>query len=213
MRHPLIPFLIALLSLTIPATAAALTKNDIRERSLKRLDRAGEAIRAQGRQEQTGTPFGRPPQTGDEESPAPGAPADATAAQAGPPSAAGRGGHRSRIGHGRFSSENGSVPAVTPGGPALSLPDHGRKKPRLPGVFFPTRAATRSGQSVRPTPGGQAAGPGPVPAGPDGGRCERPPQGPGTPGFGDNPGPHRPGFLQQPGQRPKRPGKPEKGPG
>lgn len=81
MRHPLIPFLIALLSLTIPATAAALTKNDIRERSLKRLDRAGEAIRAQGRQEQTGTPFGRPPQTGDEESPAPGRPADATAAQ------------------------------------------------------------------------------------------------------------------------------------
>ncbi len=80
MRHPHNLFLIALLSLTIPASAAALTKNEIRERSLKRLDRAGETIRAQGQQEQTGTPFGRPPQTDDAEPPASTRPSKATAA-------------------------------------------------------------------------------------------------------------------------------------
>ncbi len=80
MRHPHTLFLIALLSLTIPTTAAALTKNEIRERSLKRLDRAGETIRAQGQQEQTGTPFGRPPQSDDKESLLPARPSNTTTA-------------------------------------------------------------------------------------------------------------------------------------
>ncbi len=52
-----------LLSLALPVTAEALSKNEVRERSLKRLDRVGETIRSEGRQEEQGGPrFGWPPQ-------------------------------------------------------------------------------------------------------------------------------------------------------
>lgn len=124
MRHPHILLLIALLSLTIPATAATLTKNEIRERSLKRLDRAGETIRAQGQQEQTGTPFGRPPQTDDEESPTPRRPSGAKTA------------------HGRAAERRLDEAVIVPAG--------GMKT--LPGDTVQTAASKTPGAPVPPPP-------------------------------------------------------------
>lgn len=61
--HILAVTLLLSLSLALPVTAEALSKNEVRERSLKRLDRVGETILSEGRQEEQGGPrFGWPPQ-------------------------------------------------------------------------------------------------------------------------------------------------------
>ncbi|NMC49861.1 MAG: tetratricopeptide repeat protein [Desulfovibrio sp.] len=147
MRHPHILLLIALLSLTIPATAAALTKNEIRERSLKRLDRAGETIRAQGQQEQTGTPFGRPPQTDNEAPPAPRRPSGAKAA------------------HGRAAERRLDEAVIVPAGGMKTLPgDTGQTAvSKTPGAPVPPppapSPASPSQPGSQPAPDSLAAPP------------------------------------------------------
>ncbi|QLA16913.1 tetratricopeptide repeat protein [Desulfolutivibrio sulfoxidireducens] len=140
-------FLTLFLSLVIPVTAAALSKDEVRERSLKRLRQTGETIRTEGRQAEDGSPrFGRPPQEPEDEVHKPASPGSAGAGTA-QPRGIGRTWER-----GQDQAVIVPVPASPPGsGPVFSpaSPTPSRPAPETPGKSATAPAGVRP---AAPTP-------------------------------------------------------------